>query len=176
MAIASSISPMAGSTSDRQVNEGLVQRRCAPHSDRRRSDRRSGSAAPAAEGRRLSDRRRHFARGRNCGARSARFRCRDHGSELHARHHVGPGRAGSAYAHSRHRFGAAGDRDDRLGHGGSGGGSHARRRARFRAEALGERSAADHRQDADRSEQRHAPGTAAGSREPPAARRRRSER
>ncbi len=50
------------------TNEGLAKRRCAAHSDRRRSGRRSGSVAPAAEGRRLSDRRGHFARGGYCGA------------------------------------------------------------------------------------------------------------
>ena len=56
-----------------------------------------------------------------------------------------------------------------------GGGSDARRRAGFRAEALGKRAAADHRQDADRFEQRHPPGPAPGSRKPAAARRGRSD-
>ena len=74
-----------------------------------------------------------------------------------------------------HRFGAAGDRDDGLGHRGPGGGSDAPRRARFRPEAVGKRAAADHRQDADRTEQRHPPRHAPGSGEPAAARRRRAD-
>ena len=46
-------------------HEGMARSRRAAHPDRRRSDGRAGSAAPAAEGRGLSDRCRHFSRGRS---------------------------------------------------------------------------------------------------------------
>ena len=66
---------------------------------------------------------------------------------------------------------AAGDRDDGVGQRGTGGGSDAPRGARFHPEAVGQRAAVGHSEDADRTGARAAPRTAAGGGEPRAARR-----
>ncbi len=143
-------------------------------SDRGRPARRAGSFAAIAERRGLSDRIRHLP-GRIVSTLEARdFDVVLMDLNYTPRHHLRPGRSGSALAHSEHRFDPAGDRDDGLGHRETGGRGHAPRRARFHPEALGERAAGEHRQDPDRSEQRHPAGHAPGSREPAAARRRRS--
>ena len=78
------------------------------------------------------------------GGRSASIRPRPDGPELHGRHDVGPRGHRSARARAGARSAAAGRRDDRLGQRRSRGRGHAPRRARLRAEAVGQRAPARH--------------------------------
>ena len=66
------------------------------------------------------------------------------GPQLHRRHHLGPRRHRSAGARAGARRPAAGRRDDRLGLGRPGRRGDAARRARLRAEAVGQRAAGRH--------------------------------
>ena len=129
-----------------------------------------GSALPG-EGRGLCGGDRQLARRRHRRGRIARLRRRPDGSQLHPRHHQRAGGSGAAPPHPDPRHHAARDRDDRLGIGGAGRGSHAPRRARLHPEALGQRAPLRHSQDPDRAGPRAAQRPASGSREPRAARR-----
>jgi hypothetical protein len=118
--------------------------------DRRRSGRHSRRAADAAGRRGVRGHARALTRRGARTPRGLRVRPRDSRSELHARHHVGPGRARPDGAHPRHRpdtSGAGGDgveqRERRRR-------SDAARRARLHREAMGRRTAAGDHPNADR--------------------------
>ncbi len=111
----------------------------------------------AAQGSGHRDRRRDLAGRGARGARDAPVRSRADGSQLHGRHDVGARRHRSAVARAGARPAAAGRRDDRLGQRGSRRRSHAPRRARLRAEAVGQRAAACDPAQRDRGRPRATP-------------------
>ncbi len=80
--------------------------------------------------------------------------------ELHPRYHIRQRGPRSALADPRSRIAYPGDRDDRLGQRRAGRRSHAPRRLRLHPETLGQRPAAHHSADPDRSEQRGSPRAA----------------
>ncbi len=98
--------------------------------------------------------------------RGARLRRRPHRPELRARHHVGPGGPRPARPRPRARPLPAGPRHDGLGHGRPGGRGDAARRARLRAEALGQHAAAHDAAHADRARPRAAARGPPRGREP----------
>ena len=129
-------------------------------------------AAAAAQGRGVPARDRLLAGRGARGGRSARVRRRADRSQLRARHDLR--RRGARICSSRiqgDRPDAAGRRDDRLGQRRSRGRGDAPRRARFRAEAVGQRPPARHHPHPDRAEPGAAQGPAARSRELAAPRR-----
>ncbi len=95
-----------------------------------------------------------------------RVRRRVDGPQLRTRHDVRPGGARPAVADPPSRQHAAGRRHDRVGQRRGGGGSDAARRARLRAEAVGERAPADDRAHAGGTGARAAAPAAARGREP----------
>ena len=117
---------------------------------------------------------RHVAGGRAGGDRRSRLRCRADRSQLRARHDVRAGRARPAGAAARPGSDASGHRAHRVGERRCRGRGDAPRRARFRAEAVGQRAAARHRPDAGRAEPRTAARAPARRRRPPELRRRAS--
>ncbi len=100
------------------------------------------------------------------GAGGAGTRRRADRSQLHAGHDLGPGRPGPPGEDPGDRSDAAGDRDDRLGHGRPRRRGDAARRPGLRPEAVGQRAAADDAPHADRSRAGAARGPAPRGREP----------
>ena len=110
------------------------------HSDRRRPAGPARCPAAAAEAGGHCRRRRELARRRAGGAPCRAVRSAADGSQLHRRHDVGPRRASTCSPAPGARRLAAGGRHDRLGLGRSRGRGDAARRARLRAEAVGQRA------------------------------------
>ena len=145
----------------------------SPHPDCRRSARRPRSAAAAAQGRRATKSSRPD--------RPAAILEAIDGDEFDAvlmdlnyARDTTSGQEGLDLLSQLRapRSDAAGGGDDRVGQRRSGGRSHAPRRARLRAEAVGERAAAHHRPHPGRARARAAAAAAARSREPVAEARR----